>query len=268
MPVADSDGVGIHYDRRGPTDAPTIIFVEGLGYGKWMWQWQREPLAEDYDTIVFDNRGTGESDAPEGPYTIWEMAGDLDAVLTDAGVEGAHLVGASMGGMIVQAHAIEYDSALSLSLLCSSPGGEDAVPTPPETLDRMMNVPDDLGPRESLRFKMAPATSEGYLEANPDLTDDIIDWRLESDAPDPAREAQMAAVGAFDASDRLPEVTLPALVIHGTRDRVLPVENGRLLASLLPHATIELYENAPHWVFIEEADRVTTDIREFIDACA
>jgi 3-oxoadipate enol-lactonase len=266
MPVVDSAGVEIHYDRRGPADAPTVVFVEGLGYGKWMWQWQREPLAEAYDTIVVDNRGTGDSAVPEGPYSIWEMAGDLEAVLADADVEGAHVVGASMGGMIAQAYAIEYDRARSLTLICSSPGGEDAVPTPEETLVRMMNVPEDLGPREALRYKMAPATSDGFLEANPELAEDIIDWRLESDAPEPAREAQMAAVGAFDASDDLPEVSLPALVIHGTGDRVLPVENGRLLARLLPEATLELYEDAPHWVFIESAEEVTSDIREFIDA--
>lgn len=265
--MANSDGVSISYDRRGPSDAPTVVFVEGLGYGRWMWQWQREPLAETYDTIVFDNRGTGESDAPSGPYTIAEMAADLEAVLDETDVESCHIVGASMGGMISQRYALTYDRAESLTLICTSPGGEDAVPTPPETMDQIMNVPDELGPREALRYKMAPATSEGFLEANPDLADRIIDWRLESDAPEPAREAQAAAVAGFDASDELSTLTLPTLVIHGTADRVLPMENGRLLADLIPEARLELYEDAPHWVFIEEAAAVTNDLRELLDAC-
>jgi len=74
MPTAHNGDVALSYDRAGPSDAPTVIFVEGLGYGKWMWQFQRDPLADSYDTIVFDNRGTGDSDCPEGPYTIAEMA--------------------------------------------------------------------------------------------------------------------------------------------------------------------------------------------------
>ncbi|MFB6112006.1 MAG: alpha/beta fold hydrolase [Halobacteriaceae archaeon] len=266
MPTAANDGVTIHYDRRGPIDAPTVVFIEGLGYGKWMWQWQRDPLATEYDTIVPDNRGSGESDAPPGPYTIGDMAADLEAVLAAAGVETAHVVGASMGGMISQQYAISYDRAASLTLICTSPGGDEAVPTPPETMNRIMNVPEDLGPREALRYKMAPATSEGFLEENPELAADIIEWRLESDAPEDAREAQAAAVAAFDASEVLAAIDLPALVMHGTADRVLPVENGKLLADLLSDARLELYEGAPHWVFIEESDAVTARLREFLDA--
>lgn len=266
MPHVDADGVSVHYDRRGPRDAPTVLFLEGLGYGKWMWEWQRESLAETYDTIVVDNRGTGESDAPPGPYTVARMAADAEAVLADAGVTDVHLVGASMGGMIAQRHAIDFDRARSLTLLCTSPGGPEAVPTPPETLDRIMNVPADLGPREAIRYKMAPAVSDGFMEANPELVADVIDRRLESDAPPDAREAQAGAVAAFDASDELATLDVPALVVHGDADRVLPVENGRLLAELLPTVTYEEYADVPHWVFVEAAERVTADLRGFLDA--
>lgn len=266
MPYADNDGVAIHYDRVGPSAASTVVFVEGLGYGKWMWDWQRDPLSDAYDTIVLDNRGTGDSDVPDPPYSIPEMATDLHAVLDDAGVDAAHVVGASMGGMVAQRFAIDFDRTASLSLLCTSPGGDDAEPTPPATMDRIMTVPDDLGPREALRYKMEPATSPGFLDANPELTESIIDNRLESDAPDRARTAQAEAVQAFDASDTLSTLTMPTLIIHGTADRVVPVANAELLADHLPHATVERIEDAPHWVFIEAADAVTNHLREFLDA--
>ncbi len=264
METTERDGVTLAYERAGPADAPTVAFVEGLGYGRWMWRWQRDALADDYDVVVPDNRGTGDSDAPEGPYTVEEMAADLDAVLADAGVESAHVVGASMGGMIALAYALDFDRAESLALLCTSPGGEDAVPTPDETLARMFGVPDDLDEREAVKYKMRPAMTDEFWEANQGLVDDVVSWRLESDAPDHAREAQAAAVEAFDASDRLGEIGVPALVMHGTADRALPVANADLLAGGLPDADLELVEGGPHLFFVEHADAVNDRLRVFL----
>jgi pimeloyl-ACP methyl ester carboxylesterase len=266
MPTTERDGVTLAYERAGPGDAGTVVFLEGLGYGRWMWQWQAEPLREaGYGTVLPDNRGTGESDAPEGPYTIEGMVADLEAVLADAGVGSAHVVGASMGGMIAMAYVDAYDRAESLSLLCTSHGGEEAVPTPPETRERMFETPEGADERELIRHRMAPAMTEGFREANPDLIERIVDWRLASDAPPHAREAQAAAVAGFDASDRLGGIDVPTLVVHGTDDRVLPVENGRQLAAAIPDAELVLVEGAPHLVFVEHADEVTARLRRFLD---
>jgi pimeloyl-ACP methyl ester carboxylesterase len=262
--TAEREGVRLAYERAGPAGAPTVVLVEGLGYGRWMWQWQRDALEGDYDVVVPDNRGTGDSGKPEGPYTVGEMAADLDAVLADAGVERAHVVGASMGGMIALQYVLDFDRAASLALLCTSPGGDDAAPTPDETLARMFGVPDDLSEREAITYKMQPAMTEEFWTANQELVDDIVDWRLASDAPDPAREAQGAAVEAFDASDRLGEIEVPALVLHGTADRVLPVANADLLADGLPDADLELVEGGSHLFFIEQADAVNDRLASFL----
>nr|WP_277556261.1 alpha/beta fold hydrolase [Halobaculum sp. YSMS11] len=266
MQTADHDGVAIAYEERGhdPTTAETVVLCEGLGYGRWMWNWQAEALAESYHVLLWDNRGTGESDVPEGPYTIEEMAGDLEAVLADVGVDSAHVVGASMGGMVAQRYALAYDRAASLTLVCTSPGGPDAAPTPEATLERMFSVPDDADAREAIRYKMEPAVSEGFIERNEDLVERIVDWRLDSDAPPSARQAQGAAVQAFDASDELDAIDVPTLVLHGTADRVLPVENGELLADSIPGCEVEFVEGGAHLFFIEDADRVTDRIEEFL----
>ena len=126
MPYADNDGAKLAYDLDGPADAETVTFVEGLSYGTWMWNWQREAF-DEYRTLAWDHRGTGDSDEPEGPYTVAEMAGDLEAVLDDAGVERTHLVGASLGGMIAQQYALDYDRARSLTLMCTTHGLVAAV---------------------------------------------------------------------------------------------------------------------------------------------
>jgi len=285
MPYADNDGVSLYYETTDPADSQegdveTVVLVEGLGYGRWMWRWQRDRLAEEgYRVVVWDNRGTGDSDAlssetrqasergsetPEGPYTIAEMASDLEAVLDAAGVERAHVVGASMGGMIAQQYALDYDRARSLGLLCTSPGGDDAVPTPDETQARMFGVPEDADEREAIRYKMKPAMTNEFWEENDDVIADIVDWRLDGDASDAGREAQAAAVAGFDASDRLDEIDAPTLVAHGTADRVLPVGNADLLDDALSNARLVLFEEGSHLFFIEQAENVNDRLVEFL----
>lgn len=268
MSTTDSDGVAIAYEERGRRDADTVVFVEGLGYGRWMWRWQADVLADDYHVVLFDNRGAGDSDAPEGPYTIPEMAGDLDAVLgavRDEPDQTAHVIGASMGGMIAMQYALDYDRAASLSLLCTSHGGEESVPIPDQTLDRMFNVPEDASPREAIHHKMQPAITDEFWQSNPDTIEEIVDWHLESDASDAARQAQAAGVEAFDVQERLDEIDVPTLVLHGTADRVLPVENGRQVADGIPDAEFDAIDGGSHLFFIEQADTVNDRIRDFLD---
>ncbi|WP_135851855.1 alpha/beta fold hydrolase [Halorussus salinus] len=279
MPYADNDGVSLYYETTDPDgnqeddadsedregDAETVVLVEGLGYGRWMWRWQRDRLAEEgYRVVVWDNRGTGDSDEPDGPYTVAQMASDLEAVLDAADAERAHVVGASMGGMIAQQYALDYDRAESLVLLCTSPGGDDAIPTPEETQARMFGVPEEADERETIRYKMEPAMTDEFWEANDDLVADIVDWRLAGDASDAGREAQAAAVAQFDASDRLDQIDAPTLVAHGTADRVLPVGNADLLDGGLPNARLAIFEEGSHLFFIEQAEDVNDRLAEFL----
>ncbi|NUB90275.1 alpha/beta fold hydrolase [Haloterrigena sp. SYSU A558-1] len=284
MPRATRDGVSIHYEYDESEGGGTpVVFVQGLGYGRWMWRWQREAVADDRDVIAPDNRGTGRSDAGLPPllprlprklraplifklagYSIGGLAADLEEVLNDAGVRQAHVVGASMGGMIAQRYALEYTRAKTLTLCCTSHGGPDAVPVPDETQEFIFDVPDGASERETLRHRMRPAFTERFTNRNPHLMDRIIEWRLEQDADDPAREAQAAAVLDFDVSDRLEGLRVPTLVLHGTDDRVVPFENGLLLEEAIPNARLERFEGGSHCFFIEHADRVNDELRAFL----
>ena len=266
MTRAEHGDVGLVYEICGPEGGEPVVCINGLGYGRWMWRWQRVALADTYRTIQWDNRGTGESNAPDGPYSMEDMAADLETVLADAGIERAHLVGASMGGMIAQQYALEYDRAATLSLLCTTPGGSETTGMPEETRQRLASVPDGVTERESIRHRMEPAVSETFYEENPDLVERIVDWRLESDADDAARQAQAAAVLGFDVADDLHKIEVPVLVLHGDGDRVVPVENGRLLAERLPDARLEECPDGAHLFFIESANWVNERLREFLEA--
>ena len=283
MPRAIRDGVSIYYERDDGDGTP-VVFVQGLGYGRWMWRWQREAITGEYSVIAPDNRGTGRSDAGLPPlvsrlpqrlrapllfklagYSIDGLAADLEAVLDDAGIYSAHIVGASLGGMIAQRYALDYSRAKTLALFCTSHGGVDAVPVPEETRDHIFDVPKGASKRETLRHRMRPAFTERFTNRNPHLMDRIIEWRLEQDAGDPAREAQSAAVLNVDVSDRLDRIRVPTLVAHGTADRVVPVANGTLLAEKLPNSRLELVEGGSHCFFIEDAAQVSTALESFLD---
>ena len=264
MTFASNEGVDLWYDVEGPPDGETVVFVEGLGYGRWMWRFQRRGL-DRHRTVVWDNRGTGNSDVPEGPYSMVSMARDLDTILDEVDVDEAHLVGASMGGMIAMQYALEYDRVASLTLLCTTPGGPESVPVPEETAQQMFDVPDELDEREAIRQKMAPAMSDGFRSTNDSLIEQIVDWRLETDAPEKARVWQAAAVESFDVSDRLDDIDVPTLVVHGTADRVVPFENGELLAEGIPNVEFVAVDGGSHLFFIEDPETVTRHLEEFLD---
>lgn len=292
MPWATNseDGVRLYYehDRASddrPTDRPdTVVFLQGLGCGRWMWRWQREALSSEFDVIAPDARGTGRSDvglsrvirhlpgrlrrpllAGRFGYSVGDLAADLEAVLEDAGVRDAHLVGASTGGMVAMRYALEYTRAKSLTLCGTTHGGPDAVPIPETVRGRVFGTSSTgSSERERLRQELRPAFTDRFTNRNPHLVDRIIEWRLEQDARRPAREALVGATVGFDASDRLEYCRVPTLIVHGTDDRVVPVANARLLAEKVPDSRLERIEGGSHLTVVENADRVADLLLEFL----
>ena len=259
MPTASNRGVRLYYETEGSGEA--VVFVEDLGYGAWMWGWQHAALAGPYEAVIWDNRGTGRSDAPPGPYTVEGMAADLEAVLADRGARRAHVVGAGLGGMIALRYVLDYERAKTLTLVGTSPGGPRAA-VPSEPREQAYAPPND---RAALRESLRTVLSESFFEAQPEVIDGIVEWRASGDAERNGWEAQNAAVDGFDASDRLYEVTVPALVIHGTDDALFPVENARLLDEGLPKAESELIEDGPHLVFVERSRDVNDRLFAFLE---
>ena len=122
MPYATStDGARIHYEVTGRRNRPAVLLVQGLGAEKNSWNIQRAALALNWKTVALDNRGVGRSDKPEGAYSLEQMADDAIAVLDDARVESAHIVGLSMGGAISQIIALKYPQRVrSLTLIATA----------------------------------------------------------------------------------------------------------------------------------------------------
>ena len=240
MSFVENKGARIYWDEQGSGEP--LLLIMGLSYPSYMWHRSRPVLAQRYRTIALDNRGVGQSDAPPGVYSIALMASDAAAVLDAAGVESAHVFGASMGGMIAQEFALQYPHrARSLILGCTAAGGPYAVQAEPEALQALLRrdvtpeqaketiipfIYDTATPREridedmAIRMKWYP-TAQGYM-------------------------GQLQGIFGWEAYSRIDQITAPTLVIHGETDRLVPSANARLIAEKIPAAKLVLIPHASH----------------------
>ncbi len=251
MPVATRDGVALHYATTGePRDRPTVAFVSDVGYGAWLWGWHVDAMAGGWPTLVTDLRGTGRSAAPPGPYAVDDLAADLEAVLADAGVDAAHLVGQGLGGAVALRYARRYGRARSLAL-CGTPTDGDDVDG---------DALDGLAPPD--RDGLAGAFSEAFLADGP--VEQVLAWRRREDATGDARAAQATALRSFEAGP-LHEVGLPALVFHGVDDPVVAPAAGEALAADLPRGRFEPVAGR-HLAAVEHARATADELAAFLDA--
>jgi pimeloyl-ACP methyl ester carboxylesterase len=251
--------VHIAWERRGA--GRPVVLVHGLGYARWGWEPVVNRLEERYEVVLLDNRGIGGSEAPPGPYTAAEMAEDVLSVLDEAGIERAHVVGTSLGGMIAQELVLAEPARVDkLVLVCTTPGGPNAAPMPAVTAQLLAET-RSLEPLVALRRFI-----ENALAPNPpeELVQGILAHRLATAQPLAAWMAQAAAGASFDAWDRLGDVRAPTLILHGTDDVVVDPANADLLAERIVGARVVRFEGCGHLLFWEEPARFVEVVGEFL----
>ncbi len=266
MPYARaSDGVRVHYEVHG--DGEPVLLVMGLGSNAYGWARTIPWLSRRYRTIAFDNRGTGRSDVPAGPYTVAQMADDAATVLDATGHDTAHVVGASLGGMIAQRFALAHSRRLrSLALLCTTPGGSEAVPAAPEVLAALVQGGDDPATvyRRSAWFLYGDDTRSRH----PERIEEDLEHRMRIPTRPTGYLAQLQAAMSHDAWDDLPGLRVPTLVLHGDADVLVPTENGRRLAARIPGAELVLVPGAGHMLQADGGDLVREALLAFLSRAA
>ncbi|APX97650.1 alpha/beta fold hydrolase [Natronorubrum daqingense] len=255
MPTATNGSVSLHYDREG--EGQSVVFVSEAGLGGWLWGWQHAALAGPSETVVWDRRGTGRSDAPPGPYSLEDLVSDLEAVLAECEITNAHLVGCGLGGAI-SLRAARDSSRVGTLTLFGTASRADAF-----DLESLAASPED---DEALRTSLETAFSDAFLEAQADVVDGIVDWRADGDADPAGWDAQLAALEEFDATDWLIEVTQPTQVIHGGADELVAPAAGENLANGLPRGEYVELEGAGHLCFIERSRTVNDRLAGFLEA--
>ena len=261
---ARSGDISLHVEQAG-TGEP-LLLISGLGYSSWCWAELREQLATQFNVITFDNRGTGQSDQPAGPYSMAMLADDAAQVLESCGVARAQVIGHSMGGYIALTLALRHpDRVRSLTLIGTSPGGPDTQAVPAET-QSAWQAAAALPPELYARTTMPRSFSLGWTAKNPQRFEQILRRRVEFPTPMACWLAQYQACADYVTQGvDVSRIQAPALVIHGKEDRVVPYHNGELLSARLPKARFITLEGAGHLPYLEDPAGFASLIREHLE---
>jgi pimeloyl-ACP methyl ester carboxylesterase len=250
----------LHVEEHGSGEA--VLLHQGLGQGSWAWRYQVRAFAQRFRTIVFDTRGTGRSPAQEHDYTIEDLAEDAAAILDG---RAAHVVGFSMGGYVTLTLALSHpDLVRSLVLAGTGAGGPDRVPRPDRVRDAFERA-RALPPEDARRVTLPYTLSPGWPEANPERFDEIVAASLEHPTPLATIDAHTAACYRYyDEQHEVERIEAPALVIHGTEDLIVPVDNGRALARRLPDARYVELEGRGHNAMLEDPETFNSLVLDFL----
>ena len=265
MPKVQSNGIELYYETQGA--GQPLVLISGLGYSSWQWHRMVPFLAEHFQVIIFDNRGVGQSDKPAGPYTAQMLAADTVGLLDALNIEKAIVMGHSMGGFIAQALALDFPQRVKKLILCSTNfGGPHHVPVTAEAMKVLTDVTSDA----LTRFKngLVVSTAPGWAEKNPAMVEEWIRWRVANPIEPVHYQAQLAIglgllpeAAAFE--NKLPNISVPTLILFGAHDKVVPPANADLLAKQITGSRIRIFPDAGHFFPIEIPEVASKAVVEF-----
>jgi pimeloyl-ACP methyl ester carboxylesterase len=261
MPSVDAGGTELYYERAGSGEP--LLLIQGMSATHLAWgQPFRSALERDFDCIVFDNRGMGKSGPAETPFSIVDLAGDTLALLDALEIERAHVVGISMGGMIAQELALAHPERIrTLTIGASYCGGPEGSLMAPEDL-QLLGEAYASGEREQvLRAMWVINLSPGFRSDDSRFAA-FAEMGSALPAPAPVVLEQMRACGDHDTHERLSQISVPTLIIHGDVDRLLGYNNGCEIASSIPGSRLETLEGVGHLFWWEQPERSAELIRE------
>jgi pimeloyl-ACP methyl ester carboxylesterase len=293
MPHARANGLQIYYETHGPDDAEPVLLIMGLGaqMTRWSPAFYGKLADAGYRVILFDNRDIGLSEklesagapdigavvaaiqagrAPDVAYTLADMAADAAALLDALGIERAHIVGASMGGMIAQLVAADFpEKTLSLTSIMSSTGNPDLPRATPEAMARLNTPAPD--PRKDLEAFLDSAV-EGAKVMGPVYPIDEAQVRAQAKSdfersyyPVGFQRQYAGIMASPDRRPKLATIAAPTVVIHGEADPLVPVEGGRDTAANIRGAVLKTYPGMGHEMPAALHEAIVADIVSVVE---
>lgn len=258
---AEINGISINYRDEGA--GLPVIFIHAFPLNQTLWDEQVAALRGRCRTITLDLRGFGETDAPEGPYLMEDMAADVRGLMTALSIERAVLVGLSMGGYVSLAFYRKYPEAVRALVLADTRATAD----PPEGRERRMKsaeraeregasaIADDMIPA-----LLAPST----VEASHDV---VLRMRtmVEANSPRGIAAAQRGMAERADSTDLLGNMDFPVLLIAGSEDAITPVSEAETMRDQIRGSALRVIEGAGHLSNMERADDFNRALIEFIE---
>ena len=263
MSMTKAGDINIEYYVEG--EGPPLLMI--MGFTGQASSWGESFLAQlrpHFQIIRFSNRGTGLTDKPQTEYSIPMMAEDAAGLLAEVGIEKAHVLGISMGGMIAQELVLHHPQVVQgLALGCTNCGPAHSVQPSQEVLALLAPVPG-TSPEEQFR-KMWPAiVTPEFVEREREFLEEMLRIGLENPMPVDTMGRQMAAIMGFDSYDRLPQIKSPTLIIHGDRDVLVPTKNGPILHDRIADSTLRIGPEVAHMFFWEKPAESAGAIVEYL----
>ena len=289
MPKTTANGIEIHYEEQGDPAAPAMLLI--MGFGAQLTLWPDELVealaAQGFRVIRYDNRDVGLSQkfdgvkapglvkmtllskigfTPKVPYTLADMADDGVGLLDALGIDRAHIVGASMGGMIAQHVAARHpDRCLSLTTVFSTTGNPKLPPARPEAMKALITRPDSTEEGVLVEHGMMLARtigSPGYPAPEDRLRERTLASVRRSFYPEGPTRHLSAIVADGDRRAMLRDIAVPTLVLHGEDDPLVPCEGGRDTAASIPGARLKTIPGWGHDLPLELVDELAGAIGE------
>lgn len=251
MPLAHANGIQLYYELAGSGDR--LLFISGTGADL-----RRSPRLTDvpafaeFELLQFDQRGLGQSEVPEGPYTMADYGNDAAALLDAVGWDDCLVVGVSFGGMVAQELAIRHPELVRrLVLACTSAGGSGGASYP---LHELVGL--DAEASIATRLELIDTRwDEAWRQGNPDTVRMIVDgFGLEEGGEGPGEGPlrQLEARSHHDTAGRVGLIRCPTLVCGGIYDGIAPPPNSEFLAQAIPEAELAFFDGG-HGFFMQDA---------------
>ena len=269
-----ADGAQLHYVDYGPHDGPVAVFVNSAYLGTEMWEFQMLPLAaEGYRCVGLDRRGHGRSDDVWNGYDLDTLADDLYGLLDHLDLRGVTLIGHSVGSAEIVRCLTRHGSGrvTRVALVAGIAPGVVRTEDNPDGWDpAVMRAGNALFLRDRAAFFDDPDALNGFFALHRpgnDVSSAYVRYLSDRCLVSTARasSAVQETIVTLDVAPELAKLEVPLLVVHGTHDVSAPLETtGRRAAAIAPDATLKVYENAGHGLFVTHAEQLTADLREFM----
>ena len=250
--VSITPTLSLYYEEFGERSNPTIVLIRGTGADSSRWMPQVNIYKQDFNVIIFDNRGAGKSDTPQGPYTVQQMADDTVRLLDKLEIEKCHLSGSSLGGAIALHAALQHPDRVGSLQMHSSWLKTHGY------MEFSLNLLKQYLVRGGVDFYYEAALpllfTPKFLSTDYERLKSILAHMRANAATPEGLMGQIEANLSHDLLDAAKNLRVPTLVTVGESDYLLPVSASQEIVDTIPGAKLVVFKNGPHLVTMESPE--------------
>lgn len=262
MPKVKINDISMYYEIHGQGEP--IVFIAGFSCDHTVWSLVVDILKVNYQVILFDNRGAGQTDAPVGPYSIEQMSLDVVSLCKELGINRAHFVGNSMGGFILQFLALHHSDLVKSAIISNSTMNANCAFNIYLAAQRQLLAAN--APLSALVHAASSWTFSYRYLSLPGTLDQLIELGVNNPYPFTLSgyDGQYSALLAFDSSDWAYKIQAPLLVIAGDKDLIFSEQSERLLANQIMHSSFVCLQDCGHLPMLEYPEVFSRLVSDFV----